>query len=155
MSRPFSLLAFLLLFLVLASCIYSNNEVYVAEPQQSNPAVIDFRSNLDSISPLLIGDSLLFSYETTITGGELYFVDAFLEDQWLYDRDVEYDPDTLTGPFTLADSFWIQAAGLPDQEQLELSVFLYHSSNSNTLADLLGLEYNVSEHYYNLTQEGE
>jgi len=155
MKTAFHLLMIAMLTLVAAGCSYSDPDIYYVEPIPGDSARLVVNTNLDSIDNAEVIDSLLFKYRAEIEGGELYAAQGKVEDQPLYIYYANYDPDTLSGPYILSDSFWIMQdlqAG-PGISKLQFSI--YYSSNTNSLADAVGLEAHVLNLEYTITLEGE
>ena len=72
----------------------------------------------------------------------------------VYELLLNYDPDTIEGPFALTDTFWIQRSVPVDSGIHSLILTLYYSSNTNTLGDLFQVEADKLEREYFITVEG-
>jgi hypothetical protein len=122
----------ILILLVTASffhgCLYSDDEVYYVEPEADDPPIISVTTNLDTITNPTVVDSLLVLYDIDIQNGDLYFVEAAVANQ------VVYESDTTQGSFWLYDDH----VQLPGIETLYIDI--YYSSNTNSLADVVGFE---------------
>jgi hypothetical protein len=136
------------------SCIYSDTDSYIVIPEPGQPASLWVTSNLDTLPDPVVTDSLMVTYEAGIENGELYYVEAVIEDIRIYDRLLEYNPDTVPGIYFLADSFWVRGSLPLDEGTCTLNLNFYFSSNTNSLGDLLGLEYDAYQRPYILTLEG-
>ena len=79
MNHVLQFLLILLIFSLAAGCSYSDNEIYYVEPVPGDSATVEVFSNLDTMVLSVVSDSLLFSFETSIEGGELYFAEASIE----------------------------------------------------------------------------
>ena len=149
---------FPIFFFILAagasSCIYTDTDSYVVIPEPGNAASLTISSNLDTLPDPAVTDSLLVTYDAGIENGELYYVEAVIEDIRIYDRETDYDPDTVPGLFVLADSFWVQASLPLDTGDFTLSLYFYFSSNTNSLGDIMGREYDALQQSYTLSMEG-
>ena len=110
------------------ACTYSEDGVYRVDPVPDDPPVVWTTTNLDSIENPVITDSLEVDYNFSIQNGELYILDVTLGDVSIYQSD------------TTHGSFWIYAndSELPGIDTLRM--IFYYSSNTNSLADKLGLE---------------
>ena len=93
-------------------------------------------SNLDTLFNPRVIDSLLVSFEVDVVNGEFYLLEALLSDG------IVHSSDTAFG------SFWIYPSQ-SDESGLDTLLFdIYHSSNSNTLADLTGWEARITKRKY-------
>jgi len=110
------------------ACTYSEDDIYRVDPLPGDPPVVLATTNLDTINDLIAADSLEVAYEISIQNGELYFLDAWVG------NNVVHESDTTSG------SFWIYSldAEIPGIDTLRLMI--YYSSNTNSLADLFGIE---------------
>ena len=154
MHPYFQYLFLVLLALALTSCSYSDDQIYYVDPVPGDSATVLLNTNLDPADTLLIVDSLLFMYSAEIEGGEIYFTEASIGNLILYQFATDYDPDTISGPYVLTDSFWIQS-NLPLEEDLNTMFFsVFYSSNTNSLADKFRREANILELEFNLMWEG-
>lgn len=154
MKTAFQVLIIALLTLAVAGCSYTDSDIYYAEPIPSDSARVKVITNLDTIDNAEIIDSLLFKYSAEIEGGELYATQAKVDGQSLYLYYSNYDPDTLTGPYILSDSFWIMQDLQASPRINTLDFSIYYSSNTNSLADVIGVEAHVLELEYTITLEG-
>lgn len=143
-----------LLALVVSGCSYSDPNIYYVEPTPGDSVTVLVTTNLDTIEIAQINDSLLFTFRAEIEGGKLYAAEASVENQLIYTKYTEYDPDTISGPFVLTDSFWIMQdldVG-PGMSSMLLEIF--HSANTNSLADKVGIEASTFELEYDIQLEG-
>ncbi len=143
-----------MVMLAVAGCTYTDQEIYYVEPVPSDSAVIAVTTNLDTIEQVVITDSLMFRYRAEIEGGELYFAEASIGSLILYQLATDYDPDTVTGPYITTDSFWIRSDIAPDTNLYSLQFSLYYSSNTNSLADQVGIEADILNLEFDLLLEG-
>jgi len=113
---------------MLSACTYSDFGSHLVEPIADDPPVIAATTNLDTLINPEVSDSLLVIYDIAIQNGELYYLDASVSNFQVYDSD------------TAQGSFWLYPddAQLPGIDTLKLAI--YYSSNSNSLADVLGIE---------------
>ena len=110
------------------ACAYSDDGLYWVDPVADDPPVVSATTSLDSMENPVITDSLEVEYAISIQNGELYLLDVSLGNESLYQS------DTTNG------SFWIYAydSELPGIDTLGMTI--YYSSNTNSLADKLGIE---------------
>ena len=142
------------LALLLAGCSYSNSEIYYAYPIPGDSATLVVTTNLDSLDRVVITDSLIFKYSAQIEGGALYFTQASIRSFTLYQYATNYDPDTITGPYVLTDSFWIFRDMATDTGIYSMLFTLYFSSNTNSLGDKVGIEADILNLDFDLVVEG-
>ena len=154
MKTVFQVLFIALLTLAVAGCSYTDSDIYYAEPIPGDSARVEVITNLDTIDNAEIIDSLLFKYSAEIEGGELYATQAKIEGQSLYIFYTDYNPDTLTAPYILSDSFWIMQDMQMGPRKNTLEFSIYYSSNTNSLADVIGTEAHVLELEYAITMGG-
>lgn len=113
---------------IVSACVYSDFDQYFVEPIADEPPVISTTTNLDTMYNPEVIDSLEVIYDIDIQNGELYYLDATVGNYQVYDSD------------TTQGSFWL----FPDDAQLPgidtLKMKIYYSSNTNSLADVLGIE---------------
>lgn len=142
------------LLLLAMACTYTNSEFYYATPIPGDSASINVSTNLDTVDPISIKDSLLFKYRAEINNGKLYLANASISSYTLYQFYPEYDPDTLMAPYVLVDSFWIWSDLASDTGVYPMLLEFYYSSNTNSLGDVLGLEADILELNFDLILEG-
>jgi hypothetical protein len=143
-----------LLTLVVFGCSYTDPDIYYVEPIPGDSVTVVVTTNLDTVELAQINDSLLFTFRAEIEGGKFYAAQASVENQLIYANFTEYDSDTIIGPFVLTGSFWIKQdldAG-PGVSSMLLEIF--HSANTNSLADVLGIEVDIFELEYAILVEG-
>lgn len=110
------------------ACSYSDDAIYRVDPVPDDPPVVYATTSLDSMENPVITDSLEVEYDISIQNGEIYLLDVTLGNESLYQS------DTTNG------SFWIYAydSELPGIDTMRMNI--YYSSNTNSLADKLGIE---------------
>ena len=113
---------------LISACSYSDDGVYSVDPVPDDPPVVWATTTLDTMDNPAITDSLEVEFDISIQNGELYILDATLGNEPFYQSD------------TTQGSFWIYAkdSELPGIDTLRMN--FYYSSNTNSLADKLGLE---------------
>jgi hypothetical protein len=150
-----SLVTLVALFTLLTpGCTYSDSKIYYATPVPGDSARVVVFTNLDDIDTTVIVDSLMFKYEAEIEGGELYFLEASISNILLYQNLPDYNPDTITGPYILVDSFWIPGEVVAETGLSSLLFSLYYSSNTNSLADKVHVEADILNLDFDLMMEG-
>ena len=135
------LICTLIFLLPLSACFFTDSEIYEIIPVADDPALLTVVSNLDTLFHPLVGDSLEVFYSASIVNGELYFMEA------LFSEEIFFASDSLEG------SFWIYASQSTGLDSLVLD--FYHSSNTNTLADLTGYEAGITSQSYAIDFGGE
>lgn len=143
-----------IIVLLLAGCTYSNSEIYYATPIPGDSATVVVNTNFDTQDTVVISDSLLFKYSTEIEGGELYFISASISSLTLYQFALDYNPDTINGPYVVTDSFWIWSDIAADTAIYPLLFSTYYSSNTNSLGDKIGVEAKTLNLNFDLLLEG-
>ncbi|MCD4710218.1 MAG: hypothetical protein K8R52_05180 [Bacteroidales bacterium] len=128
MRKSIFILCAVVLLSMLPACFYSDSEMYNVEPVPGDPPVILVTTNLDTLYNPPVNDSLEVIYYVEIEGGELYYVYAVIANTPVFESDSTYG------------SFWINP-NLVDEPGVDtLHIDFYYSSNSNSLADLVGYE---------------
>jgi len=148
-------LIFPVLLMGLTGCIYTNNDVYTADPVAGVPATVNLITNLDPDNPNPYVDSLQVIYEFTIENGELYFVEALIEQYSFYELRTDYDPDTVEGPYIQSDTIWLHVNVPPDSGIYSMYLTYFYSPNTNSLGDILGIEADVLDVEYLVDFKGE
>ena len=123
--RTWRLWSFLLLT---QACSFNDSSLYRVDPQPDPPPEISIRTNLDSIAYPLVIDSLGVSYQLEISNGEFYYMEAEVNGTPLYVSDIK------------VDSFLVPASVSLASGDDSLRMTFYYSSNTNSLADIYGLE---------------
>lgn len=113
---------------LISACTYSDYGSHFVEPIPDDPPIVSVTTNLDTIVEPVVSDSLEVIYDIELENGELYYVDAKVGNYLVYDSD------------TTHGSFWLYPSDvqLPGIDTLYMQV--YYSTNTNSLADALGLE---------------
>ncbi|MEN8202923.1 MAG: hypothetical protein ABFS28_10030 [Bacteroidota bacterium] len=136
MLKPRLILFIPVIVSLISGCIYSDFGSHLVEPIADEPPVISATTNLDTMYNPVVSDSLKVIYDIDIRNGELYYLDASVSNFQVYDSD------------TTQGSFWLYPndAQVPGIDTLKLKI--YYSSNTNSLADVLGIEaLNISLKY--------
>ncbi len=126
---------------LICSCTYIEPDTYYVKPVAGDPAVITLNTSLDTIENPLVRDSLEVTYGISVENGELYELNAFVHHQ------VIYSSDSTLG------SFWIYSSYVPDPGTDSLLLEIIYPANTNSLADVLGLESLVFQRTYTLLFE--
>ena len=125
---------------LLSACFYNDKETYTVEPVAGEPAELTVVSNLDTLVNPSVGDSLEVVYAAQVVNGEFYYLDA------LVDRELIHSSDSSQG------SFWIYPSYSEGVDTLYMEFYI--SSNSNTLADKVGLEAAIDTRKYAIDFNG-
>lgn len=126
--------------LLMVACGYSETDNYYVEPIPGEPTAIVVHTSLDTMYDLVIADSLLVVYRAEISNGELYFMECFHEDNKMYEKLFESDPDSIQGGYIEEDSFYIYPIPEIENDITSLIMSFFVSTNSNSLADLVDIE---------------
>ena len=136
------IISFVIITALISACVYTNSGTYYVDPVPGEPPTISVSSNLDTMYDPRVIDSLEIIYEVEIVNGEFYLVDAVVNDTSVYSS------DTING------SFWIQSSLVEEPGVDTIFMRIYYSTNSNSLADVVGLEANILDLEYPVTFEG-
>ncbi len=128
MGRYISIVIFVLLLSGLEACFYSDIEIYGVDPVPGDPPVFSVSTNLDSLHNPDVNDSLEVIYQVEISGGELYYLYADVGSTQVFESD------------STAGSFWILPSFADSSGIDSLYMEFYISSNTNSLADMVGYE---------------
>ena len=120
--------------MLLHACFYSDSEWYRVDPVADDPPIVTVVTNLDTLDNPRVNDSLQVIYDLSIENGNFYYLDAVVADQTIFQTDTTYG------------SFWIY----PEQSTGVDTLYMdfYHSSNTNTLADVTGYEARITRLKY-------
>ena len=121
---------------LLNACFFSDSEIYRVEPVADDPPEVSVLSNLDTLDKPRVNDSLLVDFEIEVVNGEFYLLEALISDG------VVHSSDTASG------SFWIFPSQSDETGLDTLYMDIYHSSNSNSLADRTGWEASITYRKY-------
>jgi len=140
--------------LSISGCSYSDPDIFYVDPVPGDTVSVVLSTNLDTVDVAKITDSLLFIFRAEIEGGKFYVANASVGNELIYAYYSDYDPDTISGPYVFSDSFWImQDLGVgPGMSSLLLEI--YHSANTNSLADIVGVEAGVVKTEFDILLEG-
>ena len=123
------------------ACTYSDSDIFLVEPIPGDPPVFSAGTNLDTIYDPTVIDSLEVIYNVEIENGELYQAEAYLGEDLLYYSD------------TIRGSFWIIRDTLNESVEDSLFIYFFYSTNSNSLADIVNLEWNMEKLAYAISFE--
>lgn len=154
MKITFQVLLAALFTLTIYGCSYSDPGVYYVEPVPGDSVTVVMSSSLDTVDVAEISDSLLFTFRAEIEGGMFYAAKASVENQFIYEYYANYDPDTISGPYVLSDSFWIMQDHDVGAGISSMLFEIYHSANTNSLADIVRVEAGIFELEYDILLEG-
>ncbi|TFH24031.1 MAG: hypothetical protein E4H10_11225 [Bacteroidia bacterium] len=117
---------------LLSACYFTDSEWYKADPVADDPPEVSVITNLDTLYNPRVNDSLQVIYELSIVNGELYFMEAMVSDLTVHSSDSTYG------------SFWIYPSQSNETDLDTLYLDFYYSSNTNTLADIIGFEASIT-----------
>lgn len=127
----------LALFCLLNGCIYQPNDVYYYEVIPGEEPVLTFSSNLDTL-PQEIRDSIEVNFAASVDVGQIYLIGFYFDDTEVYLGD------------TLSGSFWLNPSFIDSTGIYALDLNVYYSTNSGSLADVIGGEVNLYEKTWHL-----
>lgn len=114
---------------LICSCTYSDSGIFFVTPVPGDPPEIWVTTNLDSIPNPTVVDSLEVIYDVEIINGDFYQLEAY------FLNELVFNSDSTNG------SFWIDSTFVQSPEVDTLSLYFFFSTNSNSLANIVGLEY--------------
>ncbi len=118
---------------LIGACSFSDTGIHYVDPIPGDPPTIHVSTNLDTMATIKLIDSLDVIYDVEIENGEFYRFEAIAYDNSVYISD------------STSDSFWIIRDTLIDPGIDTLFLYFYYSTNTNSLADIVDLEYNLIE----------
>jgi hypothetical protein len=125
-----------IVFCLLSACYFTDDSLYEVDPVAGDPPVVSVITNLDTMELPTVNDSLQVIYDLSIENGQFFFMEALVTEGMVHTSD------------SASGSFWIY----PFQSQINdidtLRLDFYHSSNTNTLADLTGYEARITRLKY-------
>ncbi len=121
------------IIVLINACTYSDSDIFFVEPIPGDPPLITVGTNLDTIYDPRVTDSLEVIYNVVIENGEFYQAEAYLNEDLLYNSD------------TIRGSFWIIGDTLRESVDDSLFIYFFYSTNSNSLADIVHLEWNMEK----------
>lgn len=132
--KAFGFISLVVLLLAgMHSCFYTDTSIYEAEPIAGDPPIVFISTNLDTMFVPPVNDSLEVLYEVEVIGGLFYYMYADLGPEPVFES------DSSTG------SFWITPI-LADSIGVDTLIMeFYYSTNSNSLADKVGIEAQVKQ----------
>lgn len=128
----------LLIACVVQSCIYNENDIYFNEIDISHLPVITIQLNLDSLDTPTVNDSLEVLFNISVEGGELYWTRFVISDSIVYAND------------TASDRFWLTSGLVVGPGTYTLEMDAFYSSNTGSLADIIGIEALMKSKYYEI-----
>ncbi len=132
MKKLSAILTGVIILLLFSGCIYQTNDYYFYNVVAGDEPILSFSSNLDTVSEA-ITDSLFVDYEASVDVGYIYQVIFYFDDSLVYSQD------------TITNTFWINPSFVDSSGTYDLDLLLYYSTNTGSLADKLGGEYNIYE----------
>jgi len=119
-----------------SACYFTDNSLYEADPVAGDPPVVSITTNLDTMDLPRVNDSLQVIYDLSIENGAFFFMEA------LVTAGIVHTSDSARG------SFWIYPFQSQSNDIDTLNLVFYHSSNTNTLADIAGYEARITRLKY-------
>lgn len=116
---------------MISACTYSESGIYYVDPVPGDPPLITVTTNLDTIPDPTVVDSLEVRYDVLLENGEFYQVEAYMQQELLFFSD------------TISGSFWISHDFVDETVTDSLFLYFFYSTNSNSLADIVDLEWNM------------
>ena len=121
---------------LLSACYFTDSEWYRADPVADDPPEVSVITNLDTLYNPRVNDSLQVIYEVSVVNGEFFFMEAMVSDWTVHSSDSTYG------------SFWVYHSQSNETGLDTLYLDFYHSSNTNTLADVTGYEARITSQKY-------
>ena len=121
---------------LLSACYFTDNSLYQADPVAGDPPVVSVITNLDTMDLPRVNDSLQVIYDVSIENGRFFLMEASVTEGMVHSSD------------SASGSFWIYAFQSQSKDIDTLRLDFYHSSNSNTLADIAGFEARITRLKY-------
>jgi hypothetical protein len=121
---------------LLSACYFNDSDWYKADPVAGDPPEVSVITNLDTLYNPRVNDSLQVIYEVSVVNGKFYFMEAMVSDGIVHSSDSAYG------------SFWVNHSQSNDTGLDTLYLDFYHSSNTNTLADVTGYEALITSQKY-------
>ena len=121
---------------LLSACYFTDSEWYRADPVADDPPEVSVITNLDTLYNPRVNDSLQVIYEVSVVNGEFFFMEAMVSDWTVHSSDSTYG------------SFWVYHSQSNETGLDTLYLDFYHSSNTNTLADVTGYEASITSQKY-------
>ena len=140
-----------------AACTYSDSGYFMMYPEPDDTATCTVTANLDTINDPTVtaSDTLWIVFEAEVNNGELYRAICILEDTIVYDSITASEADTLYESFILLDSFGIPPSISLDPGLYPLYMDFLYSSNTNSLGDIYGYEWETKELEYAIRVQGD
>jgi hypothetical protein len=126
--RNREIITILLFILCTSSCTYTEDELYFNNVNPGEPPGISIFTNLDSIEVPSVYDSLLVLYEINVDSGDFIWTRFLLSDSLIFDSD------------TSSSGFWLKSDMANYFGKHTLTMEAYYSTNSGSLADIVGIE---------------
>lgn len=110
------------------SCVYSDDGVYLADPVPGPRPVFSVTTSLDTVTGATVVDSLQVTYRATVENGEFYQAEVYLEGSGIHLSD------------STEGTFWLRSSQVELPGMKTLTLYFLYSTNSNSLADIVGAE---------------
>ncbi len=115
---------------LLFACTYSESDIFHVDPVPGDPPEIWVTTNLDTVDDPTVSDSLEIVYDVDIVNGKFYQIEAYVMNSMVFNSD------------TTHGSFWITPSFVIEPGMDTLAMYFFFSTNSNSLADIVDLEFN-------------
>ncbi|RLD25413.1 MAG: hypothetical protein DRI70_07170 [Bacteroidetes bacterium] len=113
------------------ACSYSDSDTFYVDPVPGDPPEIWVSTNLDTLMDPTVKDSLEVVYDVEIINSDFYQLEAFVTDLFVFNSD------------STNESFWLDSTMVAEPGIDTLYLYFFFSTNSNSLADIVDLEYDV------------
>lgn len=122
----------------LGSCYYTDRDINYVEPVPGDPPILTVITSLDTLAEPEVVDSMLIRYEVVVENGEFYLMQAYVGNVLLFASD------------SVENNFWLFTDDVPYLGTDTLYMDFYYSTNSNSLADLVGAEAYIEQLVYGI-----
>ena len=136
MKRACPVLVSCMVLCLVSACYFTDNSLYEVDPVAGDPPEVSVITNLDTMDLPRVNDSLQVIYDLSIENGEFFFMEALVTE------------GTVHASNSALGSFWIYPFQSQSNDIDTLILEFYHSSNTNTLADITGYEARITRLKY-------
>ena len=119
------------LLLLAHACTYSESDSFYVDPVPGDPPEIWISTNLDTLMNPTVADSLEVVYDVEIKNSDFYQLEAYVTDLFVFNSD------------STNESFWLDSTMVTEPGVDTLYLYFFFSTNSNSLADIVDLEYDL------------
>ena len=136
MKRACPVLVSCMVMYLVSACYFTDNSLYEVDPVAGDPPEVSVIANLDTMDLPRVNDSLQVIYDLSIENGDFFFMEALVTE------------GTVHASNSAHGSFWIYPFQSQSNDIDTLILEFYHSSNTNTLADITGYEARITRLKY-------